>query len=127
MRTMLKSKIHRARVTEANINYEGSITIDRALMEAADIVAYEQVAVLDVDTGARLQTYAVEGARGSGTVVMNGAAARLIHKGDIIIILTYEPMDDKRARNHHPKLVYVNDRNAIMEVKGKAAKAVVYS
>ena len=127
MRTMLKSKIHRARVTEANINYEGSITIDKALMEAADIVAYEQVAVLDVDTGARLETYAVEGARGSGTVVMNGAAARLIHKGDIIIILTYEPMEDKRARNHHPKLVYVNDLNAIMEVKGKAAKAVVYS
>src|SRR5438105_491286 len=89
VRTILKSKIHRATVTQADLQYEGSITIDRILMEAADILPYEQVHVLDVDNGARLTTYAIEGDRNSGVICMNGAAARLVSAGDTVIILTY--------------------------------------
>src|SRR3990170_3484405 len=87
MRTMLKSKIHRARVTDANLHYEGSVTLDPVLMEAADLLPYEQVQLLDIDNGARLTTYVIEGDRGSGQVVVNGAAAHLIHRGDTIIVL----------------------------------------
>jgi len=115
MRTMLKGKIHRACVTEANLAYEGSITIDKALMEAADIMPYEQVHVLDVDNGARLVTYAIEGERGSGVICMNGAAARLIAKGDLVIIISYCTVSDAEARNLVPKLVYVNSQNAIVK------------
>ena len=115
MRTMLKGKIHRARVTEANIDYEGSITIDKELMEAADILPYEQVHVLDVDNGARLVTYAIEGERGSGVICMNGAAARLVYKGDTVIIISYCTVDDAEARNYTPKLVYVNSNNTIVK------------
>ncbi len=115
MRTMLKGKIHRACVTEANLAYEGSITIDKALMEAADIMPYEQVHVLDVDNGARLVTYAIEGERGSGVICMNGAAARLIAKGDLVIIISYCTVSDAEARNIVPKLVYVNSQNAIVK------------
>ena len=115
MRTMLKGKIHRACVTEANLAYEGSITIDKNLMEAADILPYEQVHVLDVDNGARLVTYAIEGERGSGVICMNGAAARLIAKGDLVIIISYCTVSDAEARDIVPKLVYVNSRNAIVK------------
>jgi len=115
MRTMLKGKIHRACVTEANLAYEGSITIDKALMEAADILPYEQVHVLDVDNGARLVTYAIEGERGSGVICMNGAAARLVAKGDLVIIISYCTVSDAEARNLVPKLVYVNSQNAIVK------------
>ena len=115
MRTMLKGKIHRARVTEANIDYEGSITIDKDLMEAADILQYEQVHVLDVDNGARLVTYAIEGARGSGVICMNGAAARLVYKGDTVIIISYCTVNEAEAHNHTPKLVYVNSKNQIVK------------
>ena len=115
MRTMLKGKIHRACVTEANLAYEGSITIDKNLMEAADILPYEQVHVLDVDNGARLVTYAIEGERGSGVICMNGAAARLIAKGDLVIIISYCTVSDAEARNIVPKLVYVNSQNAIVK------------
>ena len=114
MRTMLKSKIHRARVTEANINYEGSITIDKDLMEAADILPYEKVHVLDIDNGARLETYAIEGERGSGVICINGAAARLVYKGDKVIILTYETVMEQEARSMEPKLVYVNENNVMV-------------
>jgi aspartate 1-decarboxylase len=117
MRTMLKSKIHRARVTEANLNYEGSITIDRLLMEAADILPYEKVAVLDVDNGARLETYAIEGEPGSGTICINGAAARLVTQGDRVIILSYTDVGEAEARSWHPTLVYVDSQNAIQGTK----------
>ncbi len=113
MRTMLKGKIHRARVTEANLAYEGSITIDKDLMDAADILPYEQVHVLDVDNGARLVTYAIEGERGSGVICINGAAARIVTKGDLVIIISYCTVSDAEAHSIVPKLVYVNSRNAI--------------
>jgi aspartate 1-decarboxylase len=113
MRTMLKGKIHRARVTEANLAYEGSITIDKNLMEAADILPYEQVHVLDVDNGARLVTYAIEGERGSGVICINGAAARIVTKGDLVIIISYCTVSDAEARSIVPKLVYVNSQNVI--------------
>ncbi len=113
MRTILKSKIHRAKVTQADLGYEGSITIDPLLLDAADILPFEQVHVLDVDNGARLTTYAIEGERGSGQICINGAAARLVSAGDTVIILTYDTVTDGEAREHHPALVYVDGRNRI--------------
>lgn len=124
MRTMLKSKIHRARVTETNIDYEGSITIDTRLMAEADILPYEQVEVLNINNGARFSTYAIEGAAGSGQICLNGAAARLAVKGDTILILTYCHVDEEETRNFTPKLVYVDDKNAITETK-KVASAIL--
>jgi aspartate 1-decarboxylase len=118
MRIMLKSKIHRARVTGANINYEGSITIDRRLMEEADILPYEQVQVLNINSGARFSTYAIEGAPGGGEICLNGAAARLATRGDIVIILTYCDVPEEEARGYEPKRVYVDADNKITEVKG---------
>lgn len=110
-RTMLKSKIHRATVTEANVDYVGSITIDSDLMMAADILPYEKVHVVDIDNGARLETYAIEGAAGSGAIEMNGAAARLVHKGDRIIIMSYAQIDDAEARKLRPTVVLVDEQN----------------
>ncbi|MCH8191297.1 MAG: aspartate 1-decarboxylase [Chloroflexi bacterium] len=112
MRTMLKSKLHRATVTDANVDYEGSITLDPALMRAADILPYEQVHVLDVDNGARLETYAIEGR--PGEVCINGAAARLVEKGHRVIILTYRTVESLRASEVKPRLVYLNERNEIV-------------
>ncbi len=112
MRMMLKGKIHSARVTEADIDYEGSITIDRTLMEAAEILPYEMVHVLDVTNGARLETYAIEG--GHGEICINGAAARLVNEGDTVIILAYHLVPEQQARHCHPKLVYVNAQNEIV-------------
>lgn len=117
MRTMLKSKIHRARVTSLNIDYEGSITIDKKLMEEADILAYEQTEVLNLNNGARFITYAIPGKRGSGQICLNGAAARLAKKGDIIIILSYCQVEDSEAVSFMPKLVYVDNKNALLETK----------
>ena len=114
MRTMLKSKIHRARVTAVNVDYEGSITIDPLLMKAADILPYEMVHVLDINNGARFQTYAIKGEAGSGAIVVNGAAARLVFKGDIVIILSYCTVSDEEASLIEPKLVYVDAKNAIV-------------
>jgi aspartate 1-decarboxylase len=116
MRNMLKSKIHRATVTEANIDYEGSITIDTRLMEAADILPYEQVHVLDINNGARFQTYAIKGEKGE--ICINGAAARLAIKGDTVIILSYKMMEEDEALTYTPKLVYVDSENAITSIKG---------
>ncbi|MBM3155656.1 MAG: aspartate 1-decarboxylase [Chloroflexi bacterium] len=123
MRTMLKGKIHRATVTEANIDYEGSITIDKDLMEAADILPYEQVHVLDVNNGARLVTYAIEGERGSGVICMNGAAAKLVSRGDLVIIISYCTVSEFEAHSLVPKLVYVDKNNRIVEKKKQFCSA----
>lgn len=108
-RTMLKSKIHRATVTECNLAYEGSITIDRALLEEADILPFEQVQVLDINNGSRLTTYAIEG--GPGEICLNGAAARLVNTGDLVIILSYTTVDATEARDYQPTLVHVDASN----------------
>ncbi len=113
MRIMLKSKLHRVRITDANIDYEGSIAIDKDLMEAADILPYEQVHVLDVNNGARFTTYAIEGKRGSGQICVNGAAARLVAKGDTAIILTYTNIEESETVAYHPRLVYVDVNNNV--------------
>ncbi len=123
MRTMLKGKIHRARVTDANLHYDGSVTLDPVLMDAADLLPYEQVHLLNIDNGARLTTYAIEGERGSGQVVVNGAAAHLIHRGDTIIILSYVALPDDEARRLEPRLVYVDEANRIVRT-GHAVEAV---
>ncbi len=111
---MLKSKIHRATVTDANLHYEGSVTVDPVLMEAADLLPFEQVHLLDIDNGARLETYVIEGERGSREVCVNGAAAHLIHRGDTLIIVSYETLSEEEAKRHEPKLVYVDDSNSIV-------------
>ena len=121
MRVMLRSKIHRARVTDVNIDYEGSITIDKKLMEEADILPYERVEVLNINNGARFDTYAIEGEKGE--ICINGAAARLAVKGDVVIILAYCHVKDDEARNLTPKLVYVDAKNAITETK-RAVEAI---
>jgi len=118
MRTILKSKIHRARVTRCNVDYEGSITIDKDLMEAADLLTYEKVDVLDINNGARFHTYVIEGERGSGEICLNGAAARLVAKGDIVIILSYQVVTDDEAVTATPRLVYVDSKNRIVDTKG---------
>jgi len=115
MRTMLKSKIHRARVTQVDLDYEGSITIDRSLMEASDILPFERVEVLDVNNGARFGTYAIEGEANSGIIGINGAAARLVAKGDIVIILSYCQVPDDEAVNMTPSLIRVDSQNRIVE------------
>jgi aspartate 1-decarboxylase len=115
MRTMLKSKIHRARVTQVDLDYEGSITIDRSLMEAVDILPFERVEVLDVNNGARFSTYAIEGETNSGIIGINGAAARLVAKGDIVIILSYCQVPDDEAVNMTPSMVRVDSQNRIVE------------
>ena len=123
MRTMLKSKIHRARVTDGNVGYEGSITLDKKLMEAADILPYEQVHILNVNNAARFHTYAIEGKENSGEVCLNGAAARLVARGDIVIILTYHDLSDEEAKHAHPRLVYVDAQNKITHTKGVIEEA----
>jgi aspartate 1-decarboxylase len=108
---MLKSKIHRAVLTDANLNYVGSITIDRDLMDAADILPYEQVQVVNNNNGARFETYCIEGPRDSGVVCLNGAAARRGQPGDILIILSYTQISDQEARSHRPQVVLVDEHN----------------
>jgi len=112
---MLKGKIHRATVTEADVDYEGSITIDPLLMRAAGFLQFEQVHVLDINNASRLTTYAIEGEPGSGVICINGAAARLVDQGDLVIILAYDLMADEEAREHRPNLVYVDGRNQIVK------------
>ena len=114
---MLKGKIHCATVTEANLNYMGSITLDEALMEAAGILPNERVQVVDNNNGARLETYVIKGERGSGVVCLNGAAARLVQPGDTVIIMAYALFDEKEARAHVPAVVMVDDRNRQTEIR----------
>ncbi|WP_404380664.1 aspartate 1-decarboxylase [Knoellia locipacati] len=115
-RYMLHSKIHRATVTQADLHYVGSLTIDMDLMDAADLLPGQQVDVVDVDNGNRLTTYAIEGERGSGILCINGAAARLISPGDTVIIIAYASMSDEDARAHDPHVVFVDKDNKIVEV-----------
>lgn len=116
MRTMFAGKIHRATVTEANVDYEGSVTIDPELMEAADILPYELVHILDIDNGARLETYAIEGERGSRVICINGAAARLVHKGDKVIILHYRSVSEEEAQaGFKPHVALVDANNDIVK------------
>ena len=117
--TLLKSKIHRARVTEANLNYVGSITIDEDLMDAADIVKHEKVQIVDNNNGNRFETYVIPGERGSGVVCLNGAAARLVQPGDVIIIISYMMFDRREADKHHPTVVFVDEKNRIVEIKDR--------
>ena len=120
MRVMLKSKIHRAHVTEANIAYEGSITIDKNLMEEADILPYEQVHVLNMIDGARFTTYAIEGEAGKGVICLNGAAARLAVPGDLVIIITYTNVNEEDTLNYKPRVVHVDSKNVSVKVTGEA-------
>ncbi len=117
--TLMKSKIHRATVTEANLNYVGSITIDEDLMDASDIVRNEKVQIVNNNNGSRFETYVIPGERGSGTICLNGAAARLVQQGDIIIIISYGMFDSKEARDFRPKIIFVNDKNSVIEINNK--------
>ncbi len=112
-RTMLKSKVHRATVTRADLHYVGSLTVDRDLMDAADLLPGEKVAVVDVTNGARLETYVIEGERGSGVIGVNGAAAHLVHPGDLVIIISYAMVADSDAKGVVPQVVFVDESNAI--------------
>ncbi|MGI6091955.1 MAG: aspartate 1-decarboxylase [Veillonellaceae bacterium] len=116
-RNIFKSKLHRATVTEANLNYVGSITIDEDLMDAADIFINEKVQVVNNNNGARLETYVIPGERGSGVICLNGAAARLVQPGDKVIIITYAIIDNKEARDFQPTVVFLDDNNKIVEIK----------
>lgn len=115
--TLMKSKIHRARVTDANLNYVGSITIDELLMEEAGIIKNEKVQIVNNNNGKRFETYVIPGERGSGTICLNGAAARLVHPGDIVIILSYAIFDQEEARNFNPKIVFLDENNKVSMIK----------
>lgn len=115
-RTMMKSKIHRATVTECDLHYAGSITIDPELLEAADIREFEQVAVVDIDNGARFETYTIAGDPGSGDMKLNGAAARLVQRGDTIIVISYGGYDPEELEHYRPRVVHVDARNEILAV-----------
>jgi len=118
-RYMLKSKIHRATVTDANLDYEGSITIDESLMEAADILPYEKVQIVNITNGARLATYAIAGPRNSGTICLNGGAAHHAQKGDLVIILSYSSVPEEKVPGFLPKIVYVDERNALSHLENQ--------
>src|SRR5919197_5679028 len=113
---MMKSKIHRATVTQADLHYVGSVTVDRDLMDAADLLEGEQVAIVDVTNGARLETYVIPGERGTGVLGINGAAAHLVHPGDIVIIIAYGQMTDAEAREYRPRVVFVDADNKATEL-----------
>jgi aspartate 1-decarboxylase len=121
-RVMLKSKIHRATVTDSDLHYVGSITIDPELLEAADMLEYEQVHVVDVDNGARLETYTIPGERGSGAMCVNGAAARLVHRGDTIIVISYASYDEADLERYVPRVVHVEaETNRIITIDEQVA------
>ena len=121
-RTMLKSKIHRCRITGSDLHYVGSITVDADLLDAADIREHEQVHVVDVDNGARFETYTIAGARGSGEIKVNGAAARLVHNGDTVIVISYAAYDERELETYEPKVVHVNADNEIVTVDDAVAE-----
>ena len=124
MRIMMKSKIHRATVTQADLDYVGSVTLDAALMEAADLLDGEQVAIVDITNGARIETYVIPGPRGSGIIGINGAAAHLVHPDDLVIIMSYAMMDDAEARALKPTIVHVDGENRIVKIGNDAAEPV---
>ena len=124
MRVMLKSKIHRATVTQADLHYVGSIAIDRALMEAADLLEGERVVIADITNGARLETYVIPAPAGSGTIGINGAAAHLVSEGDLVIIMSYAMLDDAEARTLEPRVVHVDGCNHIVKIGSDAAEPV---
>ena len=124
MRIMMKSKIHRATVTQADLDYVGSVTLDAALMEAADLLEGEQVAIVDITNGARIETYVIPGPAGSGVIGINGAAAHLVHPGDLVIIMSYAVMDDAEARALKPLVVHVDEKNRVVKVGNDAAEPV---
>jgi aspartate 1-decarboxylase len=121
-RTMLKSKIHRCRITDSDLHYVGSITVDEDLLEAADIREHEQVHVVDVDNGARFETYTIAGRRGSGEVKVNGAAARLVHTGDTVIVISYASYSDAELATYEPRVVHVDADNSIVTVDDAVAE-----
>jgi aspartate 1-decarboxylase len=118
-RRMFASKIHRATVTVADVDYEGSVTIDEDLLDTAGILEWEEVHIWDVTNGARLSTYAIAGPRGSGVIGINGAAAHLVHPGDTVILATFVELDDAEARDHVPTAVFVDDRNRVRELRAE--------
>ena len=124
MRIMMKSKIHRATVTQADLDYVGSVTLDAALMDAADLLEGEQVAIVDITNGARIETYVIPGPRGSGVIGINGAAAHLVHPGDLVIIMSYAVLSDAEARALQPKVVHVDERNRIVKLGDDPAEPV---
>ena len=126
-RRMMKSKIHRATVTDANLHYVGSITVDRDLMDAADLIEYEQVAVVDIDNGARLETYVIEGPRGSGAVCLNGAAARLVSPGDKVIIISYAEYEQAELASYAPTIVHVDTANTMVDEVTASALAALHT
>ena len=123
-RTMMKSKIHRATVTQADLHYVGSVTVDADLMDAADLLEGEQVAIVDVTNGARLETYVIPGQRGSGVIGINGAAAHLVHPGDLVILISYGVMDETEAKSYIPRVVHVDAGNRIVELGGDPSAPV---
>jgi aspartate 1-decarboxylase len=124
MRIMMKSKIHRATVTQADLDYVGSVTLDAALMEAADLLEGEQVAIVDITNGARIETYVIPGEPGSGVIGINGAAAHLVHPGDLVIIMSYVVLNDAEARALKPRVVHVDEKNQIVKLGTDAAEPV---
>ena len=124
MRIMMKSKIHRATVTQADLDYVGSVTLDAALMEAADLLEGEQVAIVDITNGARIETYVIPGPRGSGVIGINGAAAHLVHPGDLVIIMSYAVLSDAEARALTPLVVHVDEANRVVKIGNDAAEPV---
>jgi aspartate 1-decarboxylase len=125
LRTMLKAKIHRATVTDCDLDYVGSITIDPDLLEAAEILEHEQVAVLDVDNGARFETYTISGVRGSREFKVNGAAARLVQRGDTIIVISYAQYDERELADYHPRVVHVDAGNEIAAIDDRVSVLAV--
>ncbi|MFJ5932858.1 aspartate 1-decarboxylase [Streptomyces sp. NPDC093071] len=124
LRTLFKSKIHRATVTQADLHYVGSVTVDVELMEAADLLPGELVHIVDIDNGARLETYVIEGERGSGVIGINGAAAHLVHPGDLVILISYAQVEDAEARTFVPRVVHVDGDNRIVELGDDASAPV---
>ena len=124
MRTMMKSKIHRATVTQADLHYVGSVTVDEDLLDAANLLPGELVHIVDIDNGARLETYTIAGERGSGVIGINGAAARLVHPGDLVILIAYGQMEDAEARELEPSVVFVDSENRVIGTGSDPAEAL---
>lgn len=124
-RTMMKGKIHRATVTEANLNYVGSITIDEDLLDAVDMLPNEKVAIVNNNNGARLETYIIAGERGSGVVCLNGAAARLVQPGDIVIIISYALVAEEKVKEHTPRVAIMDENNRIKEIIAHEPEATI--